>query len=75
MANDLESKQAITAAIFRYCRAMDRVDTEILKTLWHPNATFDYGFLSGDDDVSYRHMSHSKCQVPLMIFRSRCDSA
>jgi hypothetical protein len=43
MQSDLEAKQAITEAIYRYCRAMDRIDPELAKTVWHGDATLDYG--------------------------------
>ena len=45
MQSDLEAKQAITEALYRYCRAMDRIEPELAKTVWHADATLDYGHL------------------------------
>jgi len=36
-------KQAISEVIFRYCRAMDRIDAELGYSVWHENAQVDYG--------------------------------
>jgi hypothetical protein len=36
-------RQAITDQIYRYCRAMDRVDHELGYSIWHPDGTADYG--------------------------------
>jgi hypothetical protein len=35
--------QAITDQIYRYCRAMDRIDHELGYSLWHDDGTADYG--------------------------------
>jgi hypothetical protein len=43
MDNDVAAKQAITEVIYRYCRALDRMDRELADTVWHPDATADYG--------------------------------
>ena len=34
----------------RYCRACDRVDMELLRTCFHPDATTEYGFARGGVD-------------------------
>ena len=39
----LADRQAITEVIYRYCRAMDRIDPELGYTIWHDGATADYG--------------------------------
>jgi hypothetical protein len=42
-------RQAITELLYRYCRAMDRIDAELGYSIWHPGATVDYdGYYSGD---------------------------
>jgi hypothetical protein len=43
MDDDSEAKQAITEVIYRYCRALDRMDRELADTVWHPDGTADYG--------------------------------
>ena len=45
MNSNLEAKQAIAEALYRYTRAMDRIDPELAKTVWHPDATVDYGLM------------------------------
>jgi hypothetical protein len=39
----LADRQTITELIYRYCRAMDRVDAELGYTIWHDGAVADYG--------------------------------
>jgi SnoaL-like domain len=36
-------RQAITDQIYRYCRAMDRIDHELGYSIWHEDGTADYG--------------------------------
>ena len=39
----LADRQAITAALYTYCRAVDRVDRELGYAIWHEDARVDYG--------------------------------
>jgi len=39
----LLDKQQITELLYRYCRAVDRIDRELGYTVWHENAEADYG--------------------------------
>lgn len=39
----LADRQAITDLIYRYCRAVDRIDVELGYSIWHEGATADYG--------------------------------
>jgi hypothetical protein len=41
--NDLAAKQAITDVVYRYCRALDRMDRDLADTVWHHDGTADYG--------------------------------
>ncbi|MEO6091396.1 MAG: nuclear transport factor 2 family protein [Novosphingobium sp.] len=36
-------KQAITEQIYRYCRAVDRLDIPLGHSIWHDDAVADYG--------------------------------
>jgi hypothetical protein len=36
-------RQAITDLIYRYCRAMDRIDHQLGYSVWHEEGTADYG--------------------------------
>ena len=38
-----DDRAAITDLIYRYCRAMDRVDHDLGYSVWHPDGTADYG--------------------------------
>ena len=36
-------RQAITDLIYRYCRAVDRIDHELGYSIWHDDGSVDYG--------------------------------
>jgi hypothetical protein len=36
---EVADQQAITAVLFRYCRALDRMDRELALSCWHPGGT------------------------------------
>ncbi len=57
---DLEAKQAITEALYRYCRSMDRIDTELGYGVWHPDGTALY---SGIYEGSGRGFIDWVCEV------------
>lgn len=40
-------KQAITEVIYRYARALDRCDLELLQSCFHPDSTHDHGDFEG----------------------------
>lgn len=39
----MTDREAITDLIYRYCRAMDRIDHELGYSVWHSDGTADYG--------------------------------
>jgi len=39
----VEDRQAITDLIYRYCRAVDRIDHQLGYSVWHDDAAADYG--------------------------------
>ncbi|MFI5312459.1 MAG: nuclear transport factor 2 family protein [Gemmatimonadales bacterium] len=41
--HDIAAKQSITEVIYRYCRALDRMDRALADTVWHADGTADYG--------------------------------
>lgn len=41
--DDLVAKQAISEVVYRYCRALDRMDRALADTVWHAGGTADYG--------------------------------
>jgi hypothetical protein len=43
LLRQVADRQAITDLIYRYCRAMDRIDAELGYTVWHEGGTADYG--------------------------------
>lgn len=47
---DVVAEAAIRAVQMRYCRACDRMDFELLRECFHPDATTDYGFFGGSVD-------------------------
>lgn len=45
---ELLHKQAITEALYRYCRGVDRMDREMVLGCWHPDGRAEYeGIFSG----------------------------
>ncbi|MDG5496156.1 nuclear transport factor 2 family protein [Niveispirillum sp. BGYR6] len=48
--NDLDTllaKQALHELNMAYNRAVDRADEALLRSLWHPDATVDFGYFTG----------------------------
>lgn len=41
--SEVADRQAITEQIYRYCRAMDRIDHALGYSVWHEGGTADYG--------------------------------
>jgi len=59
---DLLAKQAITEQIYRYCRAMDRIDNDLGKTVWHADGLADYGSIfqgTGHEFIEWVAIGHS----------------
>jgi hypothetical protein len=50
----LLNKQAITEVLYRYCRAMDRIDRQATLGVWHPDATCNYSSTAGVPDMLFR---------------------
>lgn len=46
----LLAERAIRQVVMRYCRAIDRMDEELLRSCYHPDATEDHGGYVGDLD-------------------------
>ena len=42
MVREMVAKAAITEALYRYCRSMDRMDRDLALGCWHEGATVDY---------------------------------
>jgi len=45
--DELLAEAAIRDVQIRYCRAVDRMDFDLLRTCFHADATADYGFFKG----------------------------
>lgn len=56
--NVLADRQAITELIYRYCRSVDRLDIPLGHSIWHDDATADYGadFYQGDGRGAIDHI-------------------
>lgn len=48
--DELIAEAAIRDLQIRYCRAVDRMDFDLLRSCFHVDATADYGFFSGGVD-------------------------
>lgn len=58
----LVARQAITDLIYRYCRAMDRMDLEQGYALWHSDGVADYGPIfqgTGRAFIDFVYRAHS----------------
>lgn len=58
---DLIAKQAITEQIYTYCRAVDRIDNDLGRSVWHDDGTADYGPIfqgTGHGFIAYVEGSH-----------------
>lgn len=51
----LLDNQLITDVIYRYCRAIDRLDYALLETCFHPDATHDQGAYTGSSVAFCRY--------------------
>src|SRR4051812_30932505 len=47
----LLAKKAITEGLYRYCRAFDRMDLEMARTVWHADGTCNYSNRAGVPDM------------------------
>ena len=47
---ELLDKQEITELLYRYCRGVDRLDTELVRSCYHPDATDSHGTFDGTVD-------------------------
>lgn len=43
LIQEVADRQAITDLLYRYCRAMDRIDHELGYGIWHDDGEADYG--------------------------------
>ena len=59
----MTDREAITDLIYRYCRAMDRMDAELGYSIWHEDGTADYGVQvfqgSGRDFIDHVNKQHA----------------
>ena len=46
----LLDKQAIEEVVLRYCRGIDRMDEELVRSCYHPDATDEHGSFTGNVD-------------------------
>jgi hypothetical protein len=47
LRTDLEARADIADAIYRYCRSLDRMDRDLMATVFHPAATVQYPTFEG----------------------------
>ena len=47
---ELLAKQEITELLYRYCRGVDRLDMELVRSCYHPDATDSHGTFQGTVD-------------------------
>jgi len=52
---ELHDKQTIREALYRYCRGVDRLDPELIRSCYYPDANDDHGTYQGSRDGFVRH--------------------
>ena len=65
LLTQVADRQAITDQIYRYCRAMDRIDHALGYSIWHQDGTADYGHNyqgSGHGFIDHVCAQHSAMQ-------------
>jgi hypothetical protein len=77
LVEDLQDRQAIRDCLMTYCRGIDRLDRELLLSVYHPDAIDDHGVFVGSPEEfadwaiamhKTTHLSHQHC-----IFNYTCD--
>ena len=80
----LADRQAISDLIYRYCRSVDRLDISLGHSIWHDDATADYGaeVYQGDGRgaidyicAQHRRMLHHSHQVSNILIDLDGDRA
>jgi hypothetical protein len=82
---DLLAEREIRRALVDYCRAIDRFDRELARTVWHPGATVDYvGIFEGaaeafmewiwETHVDFEAHSHQITNLTVSIDGDRASS-
>ena len=85
-ASAMTDREAITDQIYRYCRAMDRIDHELGYSIWHEDGLADYGpevfqgtgrgFVDHvcEQHASLIHHSHQMSNIVIEIDGNRAGS-
>src|SRR5579864_9251358 len=87
MALSAADEDAIKATVLRYCRGIDRMDRELVRSCYHPDATDSHGSFGGgvDDFLTWvwrllerytmtMHYIANQLVEPLGEGRARCES-
>ena len=59
---EMRDQQSIREVLYRYCRAMDRMDHQLGSSVWHPGGTADYGVIfegTGQGFVDWVMVTHA----------------
>jgi hypothetical protein len=59
---EMQARQAILDVLYRYCRAMDRMDHQLGSSVWHPGGTADYGVIfegTGQGFIDWVMVTHA----------------
>jgi hypothetical protein len=75
---DLIDRQQLYELVTRYCRAIDRVDEELLLSCYHPDATQDHGAYKGPipglvEHLRGRAMNARKGPLQHSVSNFRCE--
>jgi hypothetical protein len=59
----LIDKQEIREVILRYCRAVDRIDVDLMRSCFHPDAWVDFGITIGPVDKLYATLERETAKM------------
>ncbi|NLR72784.1 nuclear transport factor 2 family protein [Novosphingobium sp. ERN07] len=65
MLNELYDKMKIREVVTNYCRGVDRMDRDLLMSVYHPDAIDDHGFFVGnrEDFWDWVNRYHTNAQI------------
>lgn len=83
LLQQVADRQAITDVIYRYCRAVDRIDPELGYSIWNEDAVADYGAIYQGDGrgvidlicSQHQHLLYHSHQVSNILIELDGDTA
>jgi hypothetical protein len=71
--DELVAKQAIHDVVMRYCRGIDRLDEELVRSVYHPDAYDDHGTFKGNGWDFASSVIQTLAAVPQRTMHTICN--